>query len=373
MAVSDRIPILSRILKLLQQPVSGTLTAGSHTAVLRCLWQTKPQIVALALAISLLQGCGLLFDAVHQIYPVTTNELDRICRRQQVQVGMAVEPFRPFVFPAVWTDEGARVTGLDTELVRAISDALTTHCGTPVAPALHLVRFRDLFLLLNEGQLDFFVSAVAAGSPSPTRSGFAYSTPYFSQGGIGAIATRPEVIDLVKTRLRTNQDVTARERLLDGLTVAVQDSTSAHLYAEANVPNARILVCDSLPAAFEHAAVGATPSIDLIIGAHPVLEFMVKTTRRDWRLLERETSKPLLFTQADYAVVMAEESYKLGWFINRVIFHLNETGRLQHMRHRWLDEPYAYPRRASTEGLPFDVQKMPAHYAQGACRESPSH
>ena len=99
---------------------------------------------------------------------------------------------------------------------------------------------------------------------------------------------------------------------------------------------------------------------------------MVKTTRRDWRLLERQAGIPLQFTQADYAVVMAEERYKLGWFINRVIFQLNETGRLQRMRQRWLDEPYAYPRRASTEGLPFDVQKMPTHYAQGVCRESSS-
>ncbi|MEQ1795277.1 MAG: transporter substrate-binding domain-containing protein, partial [Nitrospira sp.] len=276
-------------------------------------------------------------------------------------------------FPAVWTDEGARVTGLDTELTQAVSEALTIHCGHPIAPTLHLVRFRDLFLLLNEGQLDFFVSAVAAESPSPGRAGFAYSAPYFYQGGIGAITTRADVVNLVQARLRTNVGVTARERILDGLTVAVQDSTSAHLYAEANLPTAKLLVCDSLPAAFEHMAAGATPPIDVIIGAHPVLEFMVKTTQRNWQLLERDANQPLRFTQGDYAIVMAEESYKLRWLINRVIFQLNETGRLQHMRQRWLDEPYAYPRRASTEGLPFDVQKMPAHYAQGACRESSSH
>ena len=58
MAVSDRIPILIRILQLLQRRVSETLTAGGLTAVLRCRWQTKPQMVALALATSLLQGCG---------------------------------------------------------------------------------------------------------------------------------------------------------------------------------------------------------------------------------------------------------------------------------------------------------------------------
>ena len=373
MAVSNRVPILSRFLKPLQRGLSVTPAAAGLAAFLRCLCRTKPQVVALVLATLLLQGCGLLFDAVHQIYPVTTNELDRICRRQQVQVGMAVEPFRPFVFPAIWTDEGARVTGFDTELVRAVSDALTIHCGTPVAPVLHLVRFRDLFLLLNEGQLDFFVSAVAAGSPSPARSGFAYSTPYFSQGGIGAIATQPEVIDLIRARLRTAGGTTARKQLLEGLTIAVQDSTAAHLYAESNVTTARLLVCDSLPAAFEHAAAGLSPPIDVIIGAHPVLDFMVKTTRQDWQLLAKNDHTPLRFTQDDYAVVMAEESYALRGFINDVIFQLYESGRLEHMRHRWIDESYAYPRRASTEGLPFDVQKMPAHYAQGTCRAASPH
>ena len=317
----------------------------------------------------LIQGCGLLIDAVTSVYPQTANDLDRICRRQQVQVGMAVEPFRPFVFPAVWTDEGARVTGLDTELVKTVSDALTIHCGTSVAPVLHLVRFRDLFLLLNEGRLDFFVSAVATGVPSPTRAGIAYSSPYFFHGGVGAIAKRPEVLDRLQARLQTDGTVMARQRLLDGMAVAVQENTAAHLYVEANVRSVKIILCDSLPAAFEHADAGSKPLIDVILGAEPVLEFMVKTTRRDWRLLTREGDKPLRFTQADYAVVLAEESYNLRWFINQVIFQLAESGRLQAMRKRWIEDSYAYPRRASTEGLPFDVPKMVAHYDQGTCRE----
>ena len=372
MAVSNRIPVLSRFLRAIRRSVNLTLSAVRLTTAFRHRWQPVLSAIALRCLLLLLPGCGLLFDAVQQIYPVTTSEIDTICRRQQVQVGMAVEPFRPFVFPAIWTDEGARVTGLDTELVRAVSDALTAHCSTPVIPVLHLVRFRDLFLLLNEGQLDFFVSAVAAETPSPGRSGFAYSTPYFSQGGIGAIATRPEVVERIRTRLRTSGEVPERHHLLDGMTVAVQDSTAAHLYAEAKLSTTTVLVCGSLPAAFEHAATGQSPLIDVIIGAHPVLEFMVKTTRRDWQLLTREGQAPLRFTQADYAVVMAEERYALRRFINDVIFQLDESGRLEQMRHRWIDESYAYPRRASSEGLPFDVGKMPAHYAQGTCRESSS-
>lgn len=341
MALSHRIPLLTRLMPAL-----------------------------LLVILTALPGCGLLFDAVQHFYPVTTNELDRICQRGQIQIGMAVEPFQPFVFPAVWTDEGARVTGLDAELIRIMSDALSTQCGTPVVPALHLVRFRDLFLLLNEGRLDLFVSAVANGTPAPERSGFAYSTPYFSPGGIGAIVKRPEIQALVEARLREHPEGAFRHTLLDGLTVAVQDSTAAHLYVAANVLAGRLLLCDSLPAAFEHAASGASPTIDAILGAAPVLTFMTKTTRKDWRVLTNDTAQPLRFMSADYAVVTAEESYRLRWFLNRVIFELDESGRLRAMRHRWLEESYAYPRRASTEGLAFDVQDMPAHYAQGTCRVS---
>lgn len=363
-------PILNHLRALGSPPCPRHLTLRSRLGCRVSRVTSRALRLMCPFLLLLLQGCGLLVDAVQLVYPLTTNELDEICRRKQLQVGMAVEPFRPFVFPAVWTDEGARVTGLDTELVRAVSDAISARCGAPVVPVLHLVRFRDLFLLLNEGQLDFFVSAVAAGVPSPARAGFAYSIPYFSQGGIGAIARRPEVIERIQSRLAADRPDVPQPSLLEGLTIAVQDSTEAHLYAEANLPMPRLLVCDSFPAAFEHADTGALPPIDVILGAHPVLEFMVRTTRRDWRLLAQAPDKPLRFTQAEYAIVMAEESYALRWFINDVIFRLGETGRLHAMRRRWLDESYAYPRRASTEGLPFDVRKMPTHYAQGTCRES---
>ncbi len=72
---------------------------------------------------------------------------------------MSVEPLRPFVFPAISADEGLRVTGMDVELVRGIAGALSRHCGNrEVIPVLRLVRFRDLFVELNEGKLDLFVS-----------------------------------------------------------------------------------------------------------------------------------------------------------------------------------------------------------------------
>lgn len=331
----------------------------------------------MALLCLLSSGCGLLIDAVEQVWPVTGSTVDSICDRERVQVGLTMEPFRPFVFPAIWTDEGARVTGLDVELVRAMTDELSKRCGRPVTPVLHLVRFRDLFRLLNEGHLDWFVSAVATSTPAPARAGVAYSLPYFYGGGISGITTSSMVMDRVRANMRDQALHPARDRLaatshaLDGLTIAVQDETSAYYYAEANLSANPLILCDSLPAAFEYADSHAEPRIDVILGAQPVLEYMVKRVRKDWFPLTRDNGVPLFLTKADYAVVVAEESYHLRWLLNDLLLKLDESGRLRDMRTRWLEEEYAFPRRASLEGLSFDVEQMATHYAQGACRLKP--
>jgi ABC-type amino acid transport substrate-binding protein len=342
--------------------------------LVRSTWR-KP--VWPALLCLFLSGCGLLIDAVEQVWPVTGSKVDIICERERVQVGLAMEPFRPFVFPTIWTDEGARVTGLDVELIRAMAEELSRRCGRPVTPVLHLVRFRDLFRVLHEGHLDWFVSAVATNTPAPARAGVAYSLPYFYGGGISGITTSSEVLHRVQANVREQARHPAADRLaatshaLDGLTVAVQAETSAYYYAEANLSADRLLVCDSLPAAFEYADAQTEPRIDVILGAQPVLEYMVKRVRKDWSPLVRDNGLPLFLTKADYGVVVAEDSYRLRWLVNDLLLKLDESGRLQAMRSRWLDEDYAFPRRASLEGLPFDVEKMAAHYVQGSCRLKP--
>ncbi|HEX9742576.1 MAG TPA: transporter substrate-binding domain-containing protein [Nitrospiraceae bacterium] len=329
-------------------------------------------LLCVALAGLSLQGCGLVHDALQYVAPVAADELDAICRRQRVQVGMAVEPFRPFVFPAIWTDEGSRVTGLDVELVRHIVEALSQLCGRPITPVLHLVRFRDLFLQLSEGKLDMFVSAVPSNVPIRAWAGFAYSIPYFQHGGLSGITRRPDVADRIRQRLQPQSgapsSVQTSEEVLAGLAVAVQKGTASQHYAVANLPASRVVLCDSLPAAFESAESSADPGIDVILGAVPVLEYMVARVKKEWRLLVHAEGKPFFLTRGQYAVVMSEESYRLRWFVNGVIFRLDESGQLERMRARWMDEPYAFPRRAAVEGLPFDVEKMVLQYSQGACR-----
>lgn len=158
-------------------------------------------------------------------------------------------------------------------------------------------------------------------------------------------------------------DAKVMTNAFSGLTVAVQEGTSAQFYAEANLTGIRLVLCDSLPVAFE-----SQPPIDLILGKHPVLDYTVRRVRKDWHLLKLGDGKPLRLTREHYSVVTDEESYRLRRFINELQFRLDESGRLTEMRKRWLEENYVYPRQAATEGLLFAAEKMPQHYDQGQCR-----
>lgn len=99
--------------------------------------------------------------------------------------------------------------GLDVELVREISSALSQRCGStkPIVPTLHLIRFRNLFVELTEETLDLFVSSVSANVPAPGRIGLAYSDPYFDAGGIGAITAQAEVAERTGEYLRRSSEV----------------------------------------------------------------------------------------------------------------------------------------------------------------------
>lgn len=318
----------------------------------------------------LLPGCGLVFDAVELVHPLTRDEISTICAHRQIRVGISVEPFRPFVFPAVYTDEGVRVTGLDVELIREVADALTVHCGgqEPVVPTLHLTRFRDLFLGLNEGRFDLFVSSFSGNVPGGTPLGLWSSIPYFYGGGVSAMTRSPEIAETIRTQFRKQagraDTLAAIRESLSGLTVAVQHRRTAHLYAEANLRGIRLLVCDSLPAAVETKE----PHIDVILTDYPILQYVTKRVWPDWQLLVRPDGSPLILTQETFSIVTGEEKRRLQWFLNNLLYRLEETGRLAQMRKRWVDEDYAPTKRATSEGLPFEVAKVAEHYDQGHCR-----
>ncbi len=336
------------------------------------LWAIKRFLNSLVLTMLciLLPGCGLVYDAVELIHPLTRDELSSICSRARLRVGISVEPFRPFVFPAVYTDEGIRVTGLDIELIREVAAALTSYCNGPtlIVPTLHVTRFPDLFIKMNEGQLDLFVSSVSGTVPGTRPMGLWFSAPYFRNDGITAIIRRPEVAQRVRAQFQQqsgNRDTRAAvQEGFSGLTVAVQKGRSAHLYAEANLRRIRMVICDSLPAAIETK----DPIIDVILSDHSILEYVTKRVWGDWHLLTRSNGVPLMLTHADLSIVTSDEHRQLQWFLNNLLFHLEESGRLAEMRSRWLDTEYAPTRRATAEGLPLEVTQVPDHYDQGECR-----
>jgi ABC-type amino acid transport substrate-binding protein len=314
----------------------------------------------------------LLLDAVQLINPLVptlSDELDVICQHRRLQVGIAVEPFPPFVFPVVWADQGPRVTGLDIELVQEITAALSKRCGgQPVTAVSHLVHFRELFILLTEGHLDLFVSSVGYNVPHPSGTGLAYSTPYYYDGGIGAAARRPEVIEQVRAALRqpsADGDFLAqRKGALAGLAVAAQENRSPYLYAETNLTGIRLVACDTLLAAFDLQ----DPPVDVILGKHPSLDFYIKRDRPDWQTLVLEDGQPFLLTRELFTVVMSEGSYRLQELVNDVLFELEQSGRLTAMRRRWFDGDYAYPQRAASEGLLSTAEKGVKENEHGRCR-----
>ena len=318
----------------------------------------------------LLQGCGLVFDAVELIHPLTSDELTTICKRGRVRVGIAVEPFRPFIFPAMYTDEGIRVTGLDIELIQEVADTLTAHCGgpTPIVPTLHVTRFPDLFMKMTEGQLDLFVSSVSGTVPGTKPSGLWFSAPYLRDDGLAAIVKKPEIAERVQAQFRTHEGkwdtLTAVQKAFAGLTIAVQKGRSAHLYAKANLKHIHLVVCDSLPAAIETK----DQNIDVILSKRLIVEYVTKRVWQEWHPLTQPDGSPLLLTRDDLSIVTSEEHRQLQWFLNNLLFRLEESGRLKQMRTRWIEAEYAPTRRATAEGLPLEVTQVPDHYDQGQCR-----
>ncbi len=324
--------------------------------------------VLIIVAALVCQGCGLIIDAVQLIRPMAADELEAICARKTLHAGMAAEPLRPFVFPSIFTDEGLRITGLDVDLVREINRALSQRCGAPIKVVVHLIHFPSLFVELSEQKIDLFISAVSSNVPSPTRAGFAYSIPYFYGGGLAIITGKPEIAERIRERVRADQDhanhLAAQKAALYDFSIAVQEGSGSHRYAEAQLHMDRVVLCDSLPAAFE----SEDPSIDIILGKLPVLHHMVSRVRKNWRLVTLNGGKPFLLTSENYSVVMAEENYRLRWFVNDVLFELEQSGQLTQMRRRWLEDDYAYPRRAAADGLSFAPDNMPRQHDQGTCR-----
>ena len=303
-----------------------------------------------------LSGCGLLIDAAQLFAPIPASPdgVDVVCRHRQLQVGISVEPYPPFVFPVVETSRGPSVTGLDLELVQQLGRALSKYCGgAPITVVPQVVHFRDLFRLLTEGHLDLFVSSVAYNVPHLKSAGLAYSAPYYPATGLGAIARQPDLVQRVRAALmhppNEGGSLERRRVALDGMVVAVQEGRSAHFYAAANLKGARLLLCDSLAGAWQQQ----DPPVDVILGKHPVLDFLLNREEqlKTWQPVLLEDGRPFLLNREFFAVVMSEKSFRLHWLVNDLLFELEESGRLDAIQRRWFEQDYHYAERAVSEGL----------------------
>jgi ABC-type amino acid transport substrate-binding protein len=273
----------------------------------------------------------------------------------------------------VRTEQGTRVTGLDIQLVQELVRRLNQYCGDRlVKSVIRLVPSRDLFALVHEGTVDLFISAMPPDVPSPGLAGFAYSIPYLSHGGLALSTNRPEVMEEIHRKLHSQDNpsvgMAVTTRVLSGMRIAVQDGSSAERYVRANVPDATLLVCNSLQSAFESDR-WSPRHIDLVMASYPVLDFIQRRVNKGWQVIRWEQGKPFMLTHETYTIVIAGNRYRFRWFVNDVLFELQESGQLEQIQKRWLEEQYTYRERAVSEGASVSEEALTVQSRDG-CRES---
>jgi ABC-type amino acid transport substrate-binding protein len=311
------------------------------------------RIVALSV-LAAVSACGLIYDGFKYVLPEKTSQ-DVLCERDHWFVGLAAGPYPPFIFPIAHTDRGPRVTGFDIELVKSIQEQLSHRCGKSIRMELRLVPFLDLFTLLHEDKLDLFISATPANVPGTGRGGFAYSLPYFEGSGLAVAARTREIADQIQAAVALQRDQkrgepTVRHRALSRFRTAVVDGSSGAAYAEANFTSEQFIVCNTLTAAF-HASEQLHDQPDIILGSAPVLAFTTQHEHPRWQLVQID-DHPWLLTHENFSIVTGDARLHVLWFLNDLLFELDQRGELQRMKQRWLVESYDPMTRADEEGLP---------------------
>ena len=271
------------------------------TVLIKATWEFWPESGRSTSAVCCCPGCGLPIDVAEQVWPVAGSKVDIICEDAEGVFRSARRwmPFRPL-----------RVSDRSGRTAKAVSRSMSNSPGHATDELVPTVRtsgdahpasraLQDLFRLLNEGHLIGCVSAVATNTPAPSRAGVAYSRPIFITGRYQRDHNEHERPGAVRENLQQQATHPAADRLaatshaLGWPTIAVQDETSACYYAEANWGANRLIVCDSLPAAFEYADAQTEPRVDIILGAQTGVGIYGQAGSRDWSLLTCENGRPL--------------------------------------------------------------------------------
>ena len=137
--------------------------------------------ILLVLAMLFLQACGLVYDVVRMLHPLERDELSTICEHGRVRVGISFEAARPFIFPPIHTEDGIRITGLDIELIREITDTLTAYCGgrTRIVSTIHPTHLLICSLKWPKGNSIFLFLLWAAHFPGPDLRACGFRPPIF--------------------------------------------------------------------------------------------------------------------------------------------------------------------------------------------------
>lgn len=210
--------------------------------------------------------------------------------------------------PFEMTDEQNNPKGVSVEMAKALGDFLGKETRIENIP------FAGLIPALRTGKIDIIISSMTA--TEKRRQSIDFSIPYLSTGLcllIGKDSNVSSIDDLDK----------------EGMSIAVKQGTTGHIYATENIKNANVLLFDK-----ESAAV-----LEVSQNKADAFIYDQMSTYMNWQR-NRDSTKAILtpFQKESWAIGIAKSNDQLLADINRFINAFSESGGFDKLGDEFLKE-----------------------------------
>lgn len=221
----------------------------------------------------------------------------------RIVVGMELS-YPPFEM----SNEQNEPAGVSVDLAQALGDFLQR----PVA--IENISFPGLIPALKTGKIDLIISSMTA--TEERAQSIAFSDPYLSTG-----------LCLLVSKSSDAQSIADLDK--PGLSIAVKQGTTGHIYAMENIKQASVLPLEKESSAVLEVAQG---KVDAFI-------YDQMSTYQNWQR-HRETTRPLLvpFKKESWAVGLRKDDTELRNSVNAFLEHFKQQGGFEELGSRYLAE-----------------------------------
>lgn len=210
--------------------------------------------------------------------------------------------------PFETSDENNQPQGVSVDLAKALGESL----GRPVR--IENIAFAGLISSLKTGKIDLIISSMTATEERAQSIDF--SNPYLNTG-----------LCLLVAKDSTIQSIADADQ--PGLSIAVKQGTTGHLYAIDNIKNATVL-----PLEKETAAV-----LEVTQGKADAFIYDQMSTFRNWQR-HPDTTRPLLkpFKAEQWAIGIRKGNRELLESVNNFLESYKSSGGFDTLGDRYLSE-----------------------------------